>query len=197
MARLTLRVSFNGFALAGLAMPPLLFRDQNQGCARTPVASVIDPADASHQRVFGVLDLALSGFAAQLAHRLHEIMRRARGLTRGDLTTAGVEGQIAIEGEIMLADERHALARLAEAEGFELQHDGDDEIIVRVERGDVLDGQPRLGERFLTADLVAALGHIDQVLAALEVGPLGVADWDDALRQTLLLRALTAHHEQA
>src|SRR5580693_9485829 len=98
--------------------PPLLFRDQHQGRARAPVASVIDPADAGHQRVFGILDLALAALAAQLPHRLNEIMRRARGLARGNLPAASVEREIAAKGEIMLADEGHAFAHLAKTESF-------------------------------------------------------------------------------
>src|SRR5215475_10416739 len=130
---------------------PRLFRNQHQGRARAPVASVVDPTDAGHQRVLGVLDLALAGLALQLPHRLDQVVRRARRLARGNLAAAGVERQIAVVGEIVLADELHALARLAEAERLELQHDGDDEVVIRVERGDVLDAEPGRGERLLAA----------------------------------------------
>src|SRR5712691_695514 len=105
------------------------FRDQHQGRARAPVASVIDPTDAGYQRVLGVLDLALAAFAAQLPHRLDQVVRRARRLARGNLAAAGVERQIAVMGEIVVADELSAFARFAEAEGLELQHDGDDEVV--------------------------------------------------------------------
>ena len=66
----------------------------------------------------------------------------------------------------MIADELYAFARFAEAEGLELQHDRDDEIIVGMERGNVLDADRSSTERLLAADFVTALGHIDQVLAA-------------------------------
>src|SRR5262249_57670939 len=95
-----------------------------------------------------------------------------------NLTAAGVERQIAVVGEIAVADELHAFAGLAEAERLELQQDGNDEVVVRMERGDVLDCEPRRLERLLAADFVTALGHIDQVFSTLEVGPLGIADRD-------------------
>src|SRR5215471_11724131 len=100
-----------------------LFRNQNQRRARAPVASVVDPSDAGHQRVPRVLDLPFAGFALQLPYRLDQVVRGARRLTRGNLAAAGVERQIAVVGEIAVADELHARARLAEAERLELQHD--------------------------------------------------------------------------
>ena len=97
----------------------------------------------------------------------------------------------------MVADELHACARLAEAERLELQQNGNDEVVVGVKRGDVLDCEPRRVERLLAADFVTTLGHVDQVFSALEVGQLGVADRDDGLAQALLLGALATHHHQA
>ncbi len=173
-----------------------LFRDQHQGRARAPVASVVDPADAGHQRVLRVLDLALAGFTAQLPHRLDQVVGRARRLPRRDLAAAGIERQVAVVREVVIADERAALARLAEAECLELQHDRDDEVVVGVKRGDVLDAEAGRAERLLAADLVTALGHVHQVLAALEVGQLGIADRDDGLVEAFLLGALAAHHDE-
>src|SRR5580698_3032574 len=94
---------------------PRSFRDQHQGCARAPVASVIDPADAGHQRVLGVLDLPLACLTAQLPYRFKQVFRRAGCLAGGDLPAAGVERQVAVVGEVRLADVRDALAGLAEA----------------------------------------------------------------------------------
>src|SRR5262245_3189698 len=113
MARLTPSVSFSL-----RAMVSSLFRDQHQGRAGAPVASIVDPADPGHQGILGVLDLALATLASQLSHRLDQIVRGARRLARGDLPAAGVERQIAVEGEVVLADERNALPRLAEPEGL-------------------------------------------------------------------------------
>src|SRR5580698_7499136 len=95
---------------------PRSFRDQHQGCARAPVACVIDPADAGHQRVGGVLDLPLACLAAQLPYRFDQVFRRAGRLTGRDLSAAGIEGQVAVVVEVCLADIRDALASLAEAE---------------------------------------------------------------------------------
>src|SRR6516165_6717041 len=128
MARLTPTVSLSAWPCS-----PRSFRNQHQRRARPPVASVVDPTDAGHQRVPGVLDLPFAGFALQLPHRLDQVVRGARRLARGNLTAAGVERQIAVVGEIAVADELHAFTRLAEAERLELQHDSDNEVVVRVE----------------------------------------------------------------
>ena len=56
--------------------------------------------------------------------------------------------------------------------------------------------QPACGQRLLAGDLVAAPRHVDEALAAEEVGALGIADRDDALVEAFFLRALLAGHDQ-
>ena len=124
---------------------------RGQRGARAPVAPVVDPADAGHERVGGVLDLPLAGFAHELPHRLDQIVRRAGRLAGRDLAAAGVHRQRAVVGQVGVADERHALARLAEAERLELDHQRDQEVVVGMERAHVLDVQPAAASAFLPA----------------------------------------------
>jgi hypothetical protein len=97
----------------------------------------------------------------------------------------------------MLADELNALPRLAEAEGFELDHDGDDEVVIGVEGLHVLDAHSSLRQRLCGGDLVAAAGRVGEIVAAEVIGAFGIADRDDAVMQPLLLRPLAAGHDQA
>src|SRR6185437_14252273 len=112
MSRLTPSVSFNVMAILPSNLALLLVRNQRQRRARSPVAPVIDPADAGHQRVGGILDLPLAGLTHELTHRLDQIVRGTGRLPRRDLAAAGVEGQRAVIGKISIAHEGHALARL-------------------------------------------------------------------------------------
>ena len=134
---------------------------------------------------FGVLHLALAAFAEELAHGFDQVGAAAReaGLSRGDLSAAGVQRQVAVEGEVMLADEVAALAMLAEAEHFHLQHDGDDEVVVGMEGADVRRRHAGLRECALAGDEVPGLGHIDDGFVGAIVGALAIADRDDDLRR--------------
>src|SRR3982074_2191600 len=169
MSRLTPSVSFNVTAMMSLddlmlvAFPigkpvstfpgnALCVWNQRERCARAPVAPVVDPADAGHERVRGVLDLTLVGLTHQLAHRLDQIVRRAGRLARPDLSPAGVERQRAAVGQIGVAHEWDPFARLAEAQRLELNDDGDEEIVVGVEGADVLDAEAGICEGLLAGN---------------------------------------------
>src|SRR6516165_6454485 len=193
MSRLTLSVSLSATAMT----PSLLVRYQRQCGAGTPVAPVVDPADAGHQRIGGIFDLALAGFAHQLTHRLNEIMRGAGGLAGRDLAAAGVHWQRALVGQVSITDERHALPGLAEPECLELHHDRDQKIIVRMERTDVLDVQPGGAQRLLAGNLMTAAGDVDKIVTAQKIRTLRIADRDNIFVQTFLARALSAGDDQA
>src|SRR3974377_313065 len=129
--RSTLRVSFS-FVIGVLSG----IRRKDHHRAGGEVAGVGDAAYARDHRDLAVGYLALAAFPEELPHRLDHVGAAARepALSRRDLAAAGVERQVSLMREIRLPDEGAALAALAEAQHLELQQDGDDEIVVGMER---------------------------------------------------------------
>src|SRR5215510_1519060 len=173
-------------------------RGQDHYDAAAPVAAVGNAADPGDQRVPGVFHLPLAAFAEELAYRLDHIGAASGqpALAGRNLPATGIERQVARMGEVVLVDESATLPALAEAQHLELHHDGDDEIVIGMERCDVLGTEAGLRECPLTRDIMAALGDIDDRLAGAVIGALAIADRHHDLRAPFLLGALAAGDQE-
>src|SRR5690625_2575950 len=103
-----------------------------RGCA--PVSTERNHTNTRDQSILGGCDLSLSALAQQLAHRLDEVEATPgqTGLTGGKLATTGIERQLTFIGKVGSVHELRARTRFTEPDLFELQQDGDEEIVVGV-----------------------------------------------------------------
>src|SRR3990172_2379349 len=165
--RSTFRVSFS-FVIGVLSS----VRSKDHHGARGEVAGIGDAAYAGDHGDFAVGHLASAAFPEELANRLEQVGAAARkpGLSRRDLAAARVEGEVSGMREIRFPDVGATLAALAEAQHLQLQQDGNDEIVVRMERADVRELRSRLLERHLARDEVACLGDVEHRLGCTKIG---------------------------
>src|SRR6516225_1997848 len=162
-------------------------RCENEHVTGAPVTAIADPANSGYQGVCGVFNLARPAIAEQLTHSFHEIGPAASqtDLASRNLSAARIERQVAVEVEVGFADISATLPLGAEAEHFQLQQDRENEIVVRLERANILRLEPGLPEGAFSSDTVASIGHVADASGPMEVRDLAVTDGNDEAIQLL------------
>src|SRR5665213_3677187 len=142
------------FHSAAGSVTTLASRLENHHVADRPVARVRDTAYAGDPCVRRPADLPRAAVVEELPDRLDGV-EPAAGKPRlpgRDLAASGVDRQRSTKRDIRIADEACAAAAAGEADMFELQHHGDQKVVVGVKHPYRGGSDAGLGERTRSGD---------------------------------------------